>query len=39
MFPALLVALASLVQSPARVELVESWPSGTTLDHDATSGW
>lgn len=43
MFPALLVALASLVQSPARVELVESWPSGTTLDHadvrDASAVW
>jgi len=43
MIPALLVVLASLVQSPARVELVESWPSGTTLDHadlrDASAVW
>lgn len=43
MIPLLLAAFAFLPQSPARVELVESWPAGTSLDHadlrDASVVW
>jgi phosphatidylserine/phosphatidylglycerophosphate/cardiolipin synthase-like enzyme len=42
MIPALLLALLAGAQAP-QVELVESWPSGTTLDHadirDAADVW
>lgn len=43
MIPALLLALLSLPQGAPTVELVESWPSGTDLDHadirDASAVW